>query len=109
MNVPTSPFTDTRVPRVIVLFLAGVCVPDEGSITLYRHYVYTYVILFLQISPTSKISRVFLHVAAAIADSRDMTKQPIMIRVVVVCPVTGVYSVRWVPILGSMAERLAAG
>ena len=27
-----------------------------------------------------------------------MTKQPIMIRVVVVCPVTGCYSVRWVPL-----------
>ena len=26
-----------------------------------------------------------------------MTKQPIMIRVVVVCPVTGCYRVRWVP------------
>jgi hypothetical protein len=38
-----------------------------------------------------------------------MTKQPIMIRVVVVCQVTGGYSVRWVPMLGSMAERLAAG
>jgi hypothetical protein len=38
-----------------------------------------------------------------------MTKQPIMIRVVVVCPVTGCYRVQLVPMLGSMAERLAAG
>ena len=39
----------------------------------------------------------------------SMTKQPIMIRVVVVCPVTGCYRVVWRQLIGSMAERLAAG
>ena len=62
-----------------------------------------------KIFPDCKYPAFFLWFAAGIADSRDMTKQPIMIRVVVVCPVTGCYSVRWVPMLGSMAERLAAG
>jgi len=45
-----------------------------------------------------------------------MTKQPIMIRVVVVCPVTGCYRVEYrrldpsaQSLIGSMAERLAAG
>ena len=85
---------------LIVLSLADIlrCVSDGASMTLYRHCVYTYVILFLQISPTSKISRVFLHVAAGIADDRGMIKQPIMIRTVVVCPVTGVYRVVWQPL-----------
>lgn len=37
--------------------------------TVYRRCVYTHVILFLQISPTSKISHVFLRFAAGIADN----------------------------------------
>ena len=65
--------------------------------------------IFRKIFPDCKYAAFFLRFAAGIADSRDMTKQPIMIRVVAVCPVTGCYSVRWVPMLGSMAERLAAG
>lgn len=62
-----------------------------------------------KIFPDCKYPAFFLRFAAGIADSRDMTKQLIMIRTVVVCPVTGVYRVQWVPMLGSMAERLAAG
>ena len=66
--------------------------------TFYRRCVYTCVILFLRIFPRFKISRVFLHVAAGIADDRGMIKQPIMIRVIVVCQVTGCYRVVWQPV-----------
>ena len=82
---------------------------DGASMTFYRRTSILRVILFRKIFPDCKYAAFSLRFAAGIADDRGMTKQPIMIRTVVVCPVTGVYRVTWVPMLGSMAERLAAG
>jgi hypothetical protein len=59
--------------------------------TFYRPPCNPDVILSFQIFPRFQISSVFLRFPAGIADHRDMTKQPIMIRVVVVCHVTGCY------------------
>jgi hypothetical protein len=69
-----------------------------GSITFYRPATNPDVILFRKIFPDCKSPAFFLWFAAGIADHRDMTKQPIMIRVVVVCPVTGCYRVVWQPL-----------
>ena len=54
--------------------------------------------IFRKISKDCKYPAFFLWFAAGIADSRDMTKQPIIIRVVVVCRVTGCYRVVWQPL-----------
>ncbi len=75
----------------------------EGSIIFYRPAINPDVILFRKIFPDCRFTLFFLRFPAGIADGRDMTKQPIMIRVVVVCQVTGAYSVRWVPMT---AQRL---
>ena len=77
--------------------LVCVCVSDGGSITFYRPPCNLGSMIFRKIFLDCKYAAFFLRFAAGIADSRAMTKQPIMIRVVVVCSVTGVYRVRWVP------------
>ena len=78
-----------------------------GSITFYRPPCNLASMIFRKISKDCKYPAFFLWFAAGIADSRDMTKQPIMIRVVVVCPVTGVYRVTWVPLCAPTLETLS--
>ena len=69
-----------------------------GSITFYRPPCNLGSMIFRKIFPDCKYPAFFLRFAAGIADDKSMTKQPIMIRVVVVCPVTGCYRVVWQPL-----------